>query len=198
MHSQSQTIQEPLSAELTPVRLHPTVQLPVGERKRQVAAAVAGQKAGPPLPGGLAAMPAAGEQEEGRWRAGELQMGADGDISLDPREPEAPFPMEGCQGSIYSRSCPRARRIGHFLLLHPLARRPRRKIRFNCGERKEEAPGQLDRHNPHELAQTTRGGRGASAYFTRSMALTVLRCAYTQLPQETADPGGLPRTCSLS
>ena len=67
MHSQSQTIQEPLSAELTPVRLHPTVQLPVGERKRQVAAALAGQKAGPPLPGGFAAIPVAGEQEEGRW-----------------------------------------------------------------------------------------------------------------------------------
>ena len=83
MHSQSQTIQEPLSAELTPVRLHPTVQLPVGERKRQVAAALAGQKAGPPLPGGSAAIPVAGEQEEGRWRAGELEVGTDGDISLD-------------------------------------------------------------------------------------------------------------------
>ena len=91
-----------------------------------------------------------------------------------------------------------ARRIGHFLLLHPLAHRPRRKIRFNCGERKEEAPGQLDRHNPHKLAHTTRGVRGASAYFTHSTALTVLRCAYTWLPQETTDPGGLPRTCSLS
>jgi hypothetical protein len=53
VHSQSQTIQEPLSAELTPVRLHPTVQLPVGERKRQVAAALAGQKAGPTYPGVL-------------------------------------------------------------------------------------------------------------------------------------------------
>lgn len=66
MHSQTQTIQEPLSAELTPVRLHPTVQLPVGERKRQVAAALAGQKAGPPPCGGFAVIPLAGEQEEGR------------------------------------------------------------------------------------------------------------------------------------
>lgn len=47
MHSQPQTIQEPLPAELAPVRLHPTVQLPVRERKREVAAALAGQEAQP-------------------------------------------------------------------------------------------------------------------------------------------------------
>lgn len=66
MHSQSQTIQEPFSAELTPVRLHPAVQFPVEER-RQVAAAPAGQKAAPPTPhtpAGLHSHSQRWEQEE--------------------------------------------------------------------------------------------------------------------------------------
>lgn len=65
MHSQSQTVQEPFSAELTPVCLHPTVQLPVGGRRRQVATALTGQKEAYPqhTPTGLQSHPQ-GEQEE--------------------------------------------------------------------------------------------------------------------------------------
>lgn len=48
MHSQPQTVQKPFSAEFTPVCLHPTVQLPGGERRRQVATALTRQKAAPP------------------------------------------------------------------------------------------------------------------------------------------------------
>ena len=58
------------------------------------------------------------------------------------RRPRAPFPVDGCQGGIYTWSCPRARRVGRALVPHPVAQRPREKVRFTCGVRKEGAPGQ--------------------------------------------------------
>lgn len=65
MHSQSQTVQEPFPAEFTPVCLHPTVQFPVGERRRQAVTALTGQKATPThthTPTGFQSNPQ-GEQE---------------------------------------------------------------------------------------------------------------------------------------
>lgn len=63
MHSQSQTIQEPFSAEFASVCLHPTVQLPVGKGRGQVDTDWTEDSPSPHRPTGFQSNPQGGKEE---------------------------------------------------------------------------------------------------------------------------------------
>lgn len=196
MHSQSQTVQEPLSAELTPVRLHPAVQFPAGKEKTGCCHSACTESRPTPTGGICSHLPVGGQEEGGDRGRGSWKWALTHPQSH--RRPRAPLPVDGCQCGIYTWSCPRPRRIGRALALHPMAQRPREKVRFDCGGRKEEAPGQRDRHNLHSRTSTghTRRPRSLSLVHSQHGPLE-LPCESPRLSQETTDPGGPPCTFSL-
>lgn len=76
---------------------------------------------------GFAAILPAGDRRKGdgghgRWRWALMET-CPGPLTAQ----STPFPMDPCQRSIYSWSCPGVRRTGHLLMLHSLVRMPKNK-----------------------------------------------------------------------
>lgn len=95
-------------------RAHPCVFIPLcsflqEREKRQVAAALVAWKAGPPPLGN--SQPALQQVDRRRRQRGRGSWRWTLTHSSSHRRPRAPFPVNGCQGGIYTWSCQRAGRI---------------------------------------------------------------------------------------
>lgn len=138
-----------------------------GERKRQVAAALADRRQAHPYLG-PAATPPAGGRKQGRWRERELEMGTDGGVPWGPLTAySAPFPMDPAKEA----SIPglvQGREEGHLLLPHSLAHTPRnnQNVRSN---------GRAEGRSPRTVRQT-------QCSWSPSTALGVPYCVYAWFP----------------